>query len=71
MWSKTYGGEKLDEAQGITATDDGGFIVVGLTESYGAGNSDFYIVKVDKDGKEVWSQTIGGKKQMLYMMSKS
>lgn len=62
VWSNTYGGEDLDSAYGIDATSDGGFIVVGTTESYGAGNSDFYIVKLDADGKEQWTQVYGEKK---------
>lgn len=62
VWSNTYGGEDLDSAYGIDATRDGGFIVVGETESYGAGNSDFYIVKLDKNGKEEWTQVYGEKK---------
>ena len=62
VWSKTYGGEDLESAYGIDVTSDGGFIVVGTTESYGAGNSDFYIVKLDANGKEEWSQVYGEKK---------
>ena len=63
VWSKTYGGEKLDSAYGIEATSDGGFIVVGSTESYGAGNSDFYVVKIDALGKEQWTEVYGEKKE--------
>ncbi|HHE06179.1 MAG TPA: hypothetical protein ENK90_03570 [Epsilonproteobacteria bacterium] len=67
VWSHTYGGEDLDSAYGIAAASDGGFIVVGSTDSFGAGNSDFYIVKIDSDGKEQWSQTYGEKKaDVLY-----
>jgi uncharacterized delta-60 repeat protein len=62
VWSNTYGGDKLDSAYGIDATKDGGFIIVGSTESYGAGNSDFYIVKIDANGKEQWTQVYGEKK---------
>ncbi|MCH9812571.1 MAG: hypothetical protein K0U47_01345 [Epsilonproteobacteria bacterium] len=66
VWSQTYGGEDLDSAYGISATSDGGFIVVGSTDSYGAGNSDFYIIKIDAKGQEEWSQTYGEKKADVF-----
>ncbi|MCC6486952.1 MAG: hypothetical protein IT364_05575 [Candidatus Hydrogenedentes bacterium] len=59
-WVKTYGAEGVDELPGLTRTHDGGFLLGGTTESAGAGGRDFYIVKTDNLGNEVWSNTFGG-----------
>jgi hypothetical protein len=49
-WQKTYGGSSYDRAYSIQQTSDGGYIVAGLTQSFGAGNNDFYIIKTDANG---------------------
>jgi len=59
-WSKTFGGSDEDEAWSIIQTKDGGFVVAGWTESFGNGKSDMWIVKLDKNGKKIWSKTFGG-----------
>jgi hypothetical protein len=41
-------------------TLDGGFILVGSSASFGNGNSDVYMVKVDSIGEYEWSKTYGG-----------
>jgi len=50
MWAKTYGGEGEDGSQYGQPTADGGFIISGYTESFGAGDWDFYIIKTDENG---------------------
>jgi hypothetical protein len=60
MWSKTYGGANLDEGKNIRVTSDGGFIVTGDTDSFGAGNSDIYVIKTDANGDSLWTKTYGG-----------
>jgi len=54
------GGEKEDSAQAITRTKDGNIVLVGYRESGRAGNTDFYVMKIDQNGKKIWSQTYGG-----------
>jgi hypothetical protein len=46
QWNKTYGGSGDDHAYCIQQTSDMGFIVAGSTMSFGAGNEDFWLVKV-------------------------
>jgi hypothetical protein len=61
-WSKTYGGTE-DEyafANGVGQTGDGGFIMTGLTRSFGSGQADVYLVKVNATGGLLWSKTYGG-----------
>lgn len=60
LWTKTYGGADWDFAYSIDTTTDGGFIIAGETYSYGAGNKDMYIVKIDANGDSLWTKTYGG-----------
>ncbi|MCH8903732.1 MAG: gliding motility-associated C-terminal domain-containing protein [Bacteroidetes bacterium] len=60
LWVKTYGGVLDDEAQSIYPTKDGGYVLGGSTSSFGAGGLDFYLLKVDPNGKLLWSRTYGG-----------
>jgi len=62
LWSKTFGGSEDDYGYSVEETSDGGFIITGLTYSYGNGgeNADVYLVKTDMNGTELWSKTFGG-----------
>jgi uncharacterized delta-60 repeat protein len=59
-WARTYGGTGSDAAYSIVQTADGGYAVVGATDSYGAGNSDFLLLKLNSDGSLAWAKTYGG-----------
>ena len=59
-WERTYGGSVQDRGQSVRQTLDGGYIVAGYTNSFGAGNGDVYIIKTDASGNGVWSKTYGG-----------
>ncbi len=60
VWSRTYGGNELDMATSVQQTTDGGYILAGITESFGAGNRDIYVIKTDSQGDTLWTQTYGG-----------
>jgi hypothetical protein len=57
-WSRTWGGSG-DYPSDIKQTTDGGFVTTGYTSTYGAGNSDAYLVKYDPSGGVSWSRTWG------------
>ena len=60
LWSRTYGGLDVDTSYSIAATVDGGFVLAGITRSFGSGNGDFWLVKTDNMGNTQWSRTYGG-----------
>ena len=60
MWTKTFGGINQDYCSSIQNTSDGGFIILGSTNSFGAGNYDIYLLKIDSIGNLQWSKTYGG-----------
>jgi len=60
LWTHTYGGINADWGYCVQQTTDGGYIVVGHTESFGAGLSDIYLIKVNSSGDTLWTRTYGG-----------
>ena len=59
LWTKTFGGTGDDGGYSVQATADGGFIVVGITSSFGAGEYDVYLIKTDTNGDTLWTKTYG------------
>lgn len=49
-WAKAFGGKEGDLALSIIQTKDGGFALVGMTESFGAGGSDLWLLRLDEEG---------------------
>jgi len=62
MWSQLFGGPQRDVGHSVQQTADGGYIIVGSTESFGA-KADVYLVKTDADGEKTWSELFGGPQQ--------
>jgi hypothetical protein len=60
QWNKTYGGTGNDHGYSLVQTSDGGYAIAGQTNSFGAGNSDFWLVKTDASGNLQWNKTYGG-----------
>jgi len=60
IWTKTIGGSNIDFGYDVQQTADGGYIIVGETKSYGAGDYDVYLIKTDTYGNVTWTKTFGG-----------
>jgi predicted secreted protein len=69
-WQKAYGGTLDDRANDMCKTTDGGFALAGYTNSFGAGSSDFWLIKVNATGYMQWNKTYGGtgQDQALWMV---
>ena len=61
LWTKTFGGSKYDIGMSVQQVSDGGFIIAGLTHSYGVGEGDIYLIKTDSQGNSLWSRTLGNR----------
>lgn len=60
LWTRAFGGTGNDYGQYILQTTDGGYILGGYTNSFGAGNYDAFLVKVNANGDTVFAKTFGG-----------
>lgn len=60
VWLQTYGGFANDQGYSVQQATDGGYVICGKTQSYGAGNNDVYLVKTDSCGHQLWEHTFGG-----------
>ncbi|WP_420150521.1 hypothetical protein, partial [Spirosoma sp.] len=68
QWEKTFGGDKVDNLQGMVSSSDGGFLLAGYSESKISGEKsqshkgyyDYWVVKVNKDGTKLWDQSYEG-----------
>jgi len=63
LWSQTYGGTEDDGSFHlvyVVETSDVGLAIASNTQSFGAGNGDFWLIKTDYSGNMEWNKTYGG-----------
>jgi predicted secreted protein len=58
-WNQTYGGTGYDSGSSVANTTDGGYIILGTTDSFGAGGKDLWLVKANEHGNMQWNMTYG------------
>ena len=59
VWTRAFGGAQDDKGYSVKQTHDGGYVICGITTSFGANYSDIYIIRTDENGMLLWSKTIG------------
>src|SRR5258708_17100684 len=59
-FEKHFGGSSNEEGRAIIGSSDGNYIITGITDSYGSGGDDFYVVKTDQSGTKIWEKSFGG-----------
>ncbi|WP_198362115.1 PEGA domain-containing protein [Thermococcus pacificus] len=62
-WQKTYGGRSNDHAHAVAIADNGDIIVASYTYSFGAGEGDFWVLRLDTNGNVKWQKTYGGENE--------
>ncbi len=60
LWSRSFGGVGNDSAWSLVEDSNGHYLAAGQTKPYGSGAWDAWVVKLDRDGNELWSQAFGG-----------
>jgi hypothetical protein len=68
QWEQVFGGTNIDDPQSLRQTSDGGYVIVGSSESGISGNKtnanfgtgDYWLVKLDSDGNKQWEEVFGG-----------
>lgn len=60
LWTRTFGGADWDYGSCVQQTADGGYVIVGATQSFGAGMADIYLIKTDANGDTMCTRTFGG-----------
>ncbi len=61
-WAARYGGAGSEEGRSVVEMPDGGFLLLGHTQSFGAGGQDLLLVRTDAGGGLLWGKTVGGVK---------
>ncbi|OGU37221.1 MAG: hypothetical protein A2315_03975 [Ignavibacteria bacterium RIFOXYB2_FULL_35_12] len=56
LWAKKFGGNNNDFGNSVFQTDDGGYVIIGSTESYGAFDSNLMMIKTNASGDSLWSK---------------
>jgi len=73
IWDKTYGGYSFDGLETIVAAPGGGYLLGGVSySSVGAdktqnskGSADYWVIKIDENGRKLWDKTFGGLEEDL------
>jgi hypothetical protein len=61
LWTRTFGGPKDERGYEVTTTSDNGYVVAATTTSWGSGDIDGLIIKLNATGEIVWHKVIGEK----------
>ena len=59
IWTRTFGGSNVDRAKSVVETNQGGYLMVGGTNSSGLGELDLCILKINSSGDSIWWKNYG------------
>ena len=63
IWHKIYGFKYYEYGNAAATTPDGGFMLVGGTNTLGKGNHSLYVLALDRHGELIWSHVYGGERK--------
>ncbi|MCD4818729.1 MAG: T9SS type A sorting domain-containing protein [Candidatus Cloacimonetes bacterium] len=59
LWYRTFGGAENENAYSMQLLPGEGYILAGYTKSFGQGEDDVWLIKVDEQGNEIWNEVYG------------
>ncbi|HLG34155.1 MAG TPA: T9SS type A sorting domain-containing protein [Bacteroidia bacterium] len=59
LWTRRFGSSNSEIAYSVQQTYDGGYVICGETQGFGAGSSDVYLIRTDNLGNMLWSKAFG------------
>lgn len=59
QWEKNFGGAGWDRIWDAAVAPDGTLVLVGSSDSFGAGQNDIMVMRIDASGNEIWTEYIG------------
>jgi hypothetical protein len=60
QWTRIFGNRKQNTGHFVQETTDGGYIIVGVTQSFFPNFDDVLLIKTDNTGNTLWEKTFGG-----------
>ena len=60
IWNRTIGGDDNNVAEFVQQTSDGGYILTGYSGTYDISDIDYWVVKIDSQGNNLWDTTYTG-----------
>ncbi|HMN05714.1 MAG TPA: hypothetical protein PKD45_08305 [Flavobacteriales bacterium] len=60
LWTRTIGGPAIEQARDLILLQDGGLLVVGVTNDTGGNGYDGLLVRTDENGNTLWQRRYGG-----------
>ena len=58
-WRRRFGGDRNERAWRLARTPDGGVALAGETQSVGESDWDTYLLRLSRDGSQMWAQVLG------------
>ena len=53
LWTKVYGDSSNDQFRSVSVTSDGGYVIVGYSSSFGSGDSDVWLLRLNSENSTV------------------
>ncbi len=66
VWHRSFGGSRSEMGCSVHAVPDGGYVMGATTGTFGKGNCDFFLIRTDDHGNEIWSKPYGNKGRRGY-----